>query len=36
MAGEAREVHVLMNNCYQDNGVRNAEDMTELLLRAAG
>ena len=36
MASEAREVHVLMNNCYQDYGVRNAEDMTELLLRAAG
>ena len=34
MASEAREVHILMNNCYQDYGVRNAEDMTELLLRA--
>jgi uncharacterized protein YecE (DUF72 family) len=34
LASHAREVHVLMNNCYQDYGVRNAEDMTELLLKA--
>ena len=26
-----REVHVLMNNCYEDYGVRNAADMTDLL-----
>jgi uncharacterized protein YecE (DUF72 family) len=31
LAGEAREVHVLMNNCYEDYGVRNAADMTDLL-----
>lgn len=34
LAREARQVHVLFNNCYQDYGVRNAEDMTELLERA--
>jgi uncharacterized protein YecE (DUF72 family) len=31
LASEAREVHVLMNNCYEDYGVRNAADMTDLL-----
>ncbi len=31
LAGEAREVHVLMNNCYQDYGVRNAEQVAALL-----
>ncbi len=31
LAGEAEEVHVLMNNCYQDYGVRNAADMQRLL-----
>jgi uncharacterized protein YecE (DUF72 family) len=35
LAQEAREVHVLMNNCYQDYGVRNAADMTDLLTAAA-
>jgi uncharacterized protein YecE (DUF72 family) len=36
LTDEAKEVHVLFNNCYQDYGVRNAEDMTDLLIRAAG
>jgi uncharacterized protein YecE (DUF72 family) len=31
LAGHAREVHVLMNNCYEDYGVRNAADMIDLL-----
>jgi uncharacterized protein YecE (DUF72 family) len=31
LADEAEEVHVLMNNCYQDYGVRNAADMQRLL-----
>ncbi len=31
LAGDTREVHVLMNNCYEDYGVRNAADMTDLL-----
>src|SRR5919106_450258 len=35
LAGTAREVHVLMNNCYQDYGVRNAADMTDLLASIA-
>ena len=34
LAEHAREIHVLMNNCYQDYGVRNAEDMNDLLARA--
>lgn len=35
LAGEVREVHVLMNNCYEDYGVRNAADMTDLLAAVA-
>jgi len=35
LAEEAGEVHVLMNNCYEDYGVRNAADMNELLAKAA-
>jgi uncharacterized protein YecE (DUF72 family) len=35
LAGDAREVHVLMNNCYEDYGVRNAADMTDLLASVA-
>jgi uncharacterized protein YecE (DUF72 family) len=31
LAGEAAEVHLLMNNCYQDYGVRNGADMQRLL-----
>jgi uncharacterized protein YecE (DUF72 family) len=34
LARESKEVHVLFNNCYQDYGVHNAADMTELLERA--
>ena len=32
-AGEARETHLLMNNCYQDYSVRNAAQMRDLLAR---
>lgn len=32
---ETREVHVLMNNCYADYGVRNAKQL-ELLLQQSG
>ena len=32
---ETREVHVLMNNCYSDYGVRNAQQLG-LLLEANG
>jgi uncharacterized protein YecE (DUF72 family) len=35
LAAQAREVHVLMNNCYQDFGVRNAADMNDLLATTA-
>ncbi len=31
LASEAKEVHLLMNNCYGDKAVRNAEDLGELL-----
>ena len=32
LANDAREVHVLMNNCYEDYAVRSARSMTQLLL----
>jgi uncharacterized protein YecE (DUF72 family) len=35
LADAAGEVHVLMNNCYEDYGVRNAADMTDLLASMA-
>jgi uncharacterized protein YecE (DUF72 family) len=35
LAADAREVHVLMNNCYEDYGVRNAADILDLLEKAA-
>ena len=31
MASEASEVHAVMNNCYSDYSVRNAEDLAQLL-----
>ena len=31
LAGEAREVHVLMNNCHRDYAVRNARQIGEML-----
>lgn len=31
LADRAERVHALMNNCYQDYGVRNAADLVELL-----
>jgi uncharacterized protein YecE (DUF72 family) len=34
LASEASDVHVLMNNCYEDYGVRNAADMIDLLEKA--
>lgn len=34
LAGEAAEVHLLMNNCYQDYGVRNAADLYQILAEA--
>jgi uncharacterized protein YecE (DUF72 family) len=35
LSAESREVHVLMNNCYADYGVRNAKQLS-LLLEQAG
>jgi uncharacterized protein YecE (DUF72 family) len=34
LAEEAEQVHVLMNNCYQDYGVRNAADLRDVLVDA--
>ena len=31
LADQAHEVHALMNNCYQDYGVRNAADLQAVL-----
>lgn len=31
LADQAETVHALMNNCYQDYGVRNAADLSDLL-----
>lgn len=31
LAEQARETHVLMNNCYRDYGVRNARDLADML-----
>jgi len=31
LAGKAKQLHVLMNNCYSDYGVRNAAMMGRLL-----
>ncbi|MDQ6709698.1 MAG: DUF72 domain-containing protein [Candidatus Dormibacteraeota bacterium] len=31
MAKESQDVHAVMNNCYADYAVRNAEDLTKLL-----
>jgi uncharacterized protein YecE (DUF72 family) len=35
-ASEARETHLLMNNCYRDYAVRNAAQLRDLLARYAG
>jgi len=35
LAERASRVHLLMNNCYQDYGVRNAAQLARLLLEAA-
>jgi uncharacterized protein YecE (DUF72 family) len=33
LAPEAREAHLLMNNCYRDYAVRNADELRDLLAR---
>jgi uncharacterized protein YecE (DUF72 family) len=35
LAGHARRVHVLMNNCYRDHAVANAKDLAGLLAAEA-
>jgi len=35
LAAEAKQLHVLMNNCYADYGVRNAAQFADLLSRPA-
>ena len=35
VAKQAREVHLLMNNCYGDKAVNNAAELGELLFPAA-
>jgi len=35
LAGNARETHLLMNNCYRDYAVRNAAQLRDLLARCA-
>jgi len=34
LAEDSKEIHLLMNNCYQDYGVRNAADIGRLLAEA--
>ena len=36
LAEDAREVHVLMNNCHRDYSVRNAREIGEMLGVLAG
>ncbi len=33
---EAKETHLLMNNCYRDYAVRNAAELRDLLAKFAG
>jgi uncharacterized protein YecE (DUF72 family) len=35
-AAEARETHLLMNNCYRDYSVRNASQLRDLLASYSG
>src|SRR5262249_43725547 len=36
LAGRARDVHVLMNNCYRDYAVQNAKELAGFLTEEAG
>jgi uncharacterized protein YecE (DUF72 family) len=33
LAGKSRQLHILMNNCYEDYGVRNAAQIADLLAK---
>ena len=35
LAGQSRQLHILMNNCYEDYGVRNAAQVADLIARRA-
>jgi uncharacterized protein YecE (DUF72 family) len=35
VAKQAREVHLLMNNCYGDKAVKNAAELSQMLLTDA-
>jgi uncharacterized protein YecE (DUF72 family) len=35
LAGKSKQVHVLMNNCYEDYGVRNAAQIADLIAARA-
>lgn len=34
LAGESEQLHILMNNCYEDYGVRNAAQIADLIAKA--
>jgi uncharacterized protein YecE (DUF72 family) len=34
LAGQAKQLHILMNNCYEDYGVRNAAEIADLLAKS--
>ena len=34
LAGKSEQLHVLMNNCYEDYGVRNAAQIADLIEKA--
>ena len=36
LAEQAQETHLLMNNCYRDYAVRNADELRDLLARYGG
>jgi uncharacterized protein YecE (DUF72 family) len=36
LAGKSKQLHVLMNNCYEDYGVRNAAQIADLMARDRG
>jgi uncharacterized protein YecE (DUF72 family) len=35
LAGKSQQLHVLMNNCYEDYGVRNAAQIADLIATRA-
>jgi uncharacterized protein YecE (DUF72 family) len=34
LAGKSKQLHILMNNCYEDYGVQNAAQIAGLIARA--